>query len=111
MALTTAGQRRALVTVMNPTRVVDSEGGYTDTYTPATPATLWVKLEPFDGAERQHAGIIDATISHRVTAPYHAGITTQTRLVYGTRTLVIKAVRDPEERQTELELFAAEVSA
>lgn len=91
MARTRAGDRWHLLTLENPTRVADAgaEGGYTETWAPLTPATMWAAIVPATARQMQFevavASTIASTGTHIVTMRFHDGVTTQTRLTKGPR--------------------------
>lgn len=101
------GNLRHRVTIQQLTRTDDGAGGYIETWTAV--ATVWADVYPLKGNERYEAQQVQANLSHRVTIRYRAGIVPSMRLQYGTRTLNIEAVIDPEERHRELVLMCSEV--
>jgi head-tail adaptor len=106
-----AGQRRHLVTLQNPgPPIPDGAGGYTESWTDLTPATVWVSLQPAYARDVEYlaAGTVAASATHVVTGPYHPGVTTQTRLVLGPRVFHVTGVGNPEERGIELILLCQE---
>jgi SPP1 family predicted phage head-tail adaptor len=101
------GNLRNRVTLQQLTRTDDGAGGYTETWTGV--ATVWADVYPLKGNERYEAQQVQANLSHRVTIRYRTGVEPSMRLLYGTRTLTIEAVIDPEERHRELILMCSEV--
>ncbi len=107
-----AGRRVHEVVLQNPAgAVADGDGGFTQTYADLTPRTLWVAIEPATATrlERLAAGSSIASASHIVTGPYHSGVTTKTRLTFGSRTLYVVGVVDPQERHRETVMICNEV--
>jgi len=51
---------------------------------------------------------VTAEASHVITVPYHAQITTRTRLTVGARVFAVVGVRDVDERHVELQLACVE---
>jgi head-tail adaptor len=102
---TAIGTHRHLVAVQNPSGnpVSDGDGGYTQPYAAATPATWRCSIEPATARdlERVAAGTIISTASHIVKGRYHPSITVATRLVFAGRVLAVTGVSDPEERHLE----------
>lgn len=94
------GQLRQRVDVQNPSRSADGDGGYTDTWAAASPASMWARVEPATASnvERLVGNTIEAAVSHIVTMRYHAGVTTTTRLTQGNRTLAVRGVQDVDWR-------------
>jgi len=107
-----AGALRHQVTLEQPGAAVpDGEGGYTETWTALTPSPVWAAIQPASARdlERVFAGASQATASHLVTLRYHAGVTTATRLTFGTRVFAITGVQNLDERNKELVLACEEV--
>jgi head-tail adaptor len=114
MKTTPLGQRRHFVTLANPGPAVsDGDGGYLQVWTDLDPPSLYVSILPATAKdlERVASGTVLSTASHIVTGPYHAQVTTKTRLTFGPRTLNVVGVANPEERNVELVLLCAEVVA
>ena len=108
------GRKRHLVSLSGPgTAVPDGDGGYTQTAAALSPATMWAEIRPATARdlERVTAGTVMATASHIVTMDYHPQVTTQTRITFKGRTLLVTGVANPEERNIELVLTAEEVVA
>ena len=84
----------------------DGGGGFILTWTDV--ATVWAAIEPLKGAERLHAQQLQSPVTHRVTMRYRAGVRPSMRLVFDARTLNIRAVIDPQERNRTLELLCEE---
>lgn len=112
MKKTPIGQRRHFVSLQNPGAAVpDGDGGYTQAWTALDPAEMYVSIVPATAKdlERVTAGTVLSMASHVVTGPYHSGVTTKTRITFGTRTLNVLGVMNPEERNIETVMLAAEV--
>lgn len=111
MSVVTRGQKRHLVTLQGPTRVLDPDLGWIDTYTDLTPATRYASIIPATARdlERMTAGTVQSTASHIVTIDFHPGVNTQTRVVFGSRHLAVVGVANPEERNIEQILACTEV--
>jgi head-tail adaptor len=108
----TVGAHRHLVLFQNPgTPAPDGEGGFTQTWSDLTPGSWHVSIEPATARdlERIAAGTVLSTASHIVKGRYHAGVTTQTRMVFGGRTFSITGKANLEERGIFMELIAVEV--
>jgi head-tail adaptor len=107
-----AGQRRHPITVQNPgAPVPDGEGGYTLTYIDLTPALVWALIMPATAADLEHlgGGTIVAQATHVLRFPYHPGVTTETRVLFGSRTLSVIGVQNPGERNIETVVVATEI--
>jgi SPP1 family predicted phage head-tail adaptor len=104
--------RPHLVRFQNPGPAVpDGDGGYTQTWVDASPATLWVSVEPASqqALERLGAGSVIATATHIVRGQYHAGVTTKTRVLFGGRELHVNGVANIEERSIDMAIVATEL--
>jgi len=89
--------------------VPDGDGGYTQSaarlasvYASITPAT------PHD-LERTIAGTVASSATHLVWMHYLPGVTTQTRVLFGSRTFSVTGVQNQGERNVELVLMCEEV--
>lgn len=104
---------RHRVSVSSPSSTPDGLGGYSESYAAATPATVWASIQPATPAviERVVGNGLEAKVSHVVTVRYHAGITTKTRLTYGSRLLDVRGVQDIREHGEWLVLACEEVKA
>lgn len=113
MRTTTAiGTHRHLVSVTNPgTPAADGDGGFTQTWTAASPATWHCSIEPATqrDLERVAAGTVIAEASHVLKGRYHSGVTTKSRLTFKARTFNVTGVSNVEERSIDLEVIAVEV--
>jgi head-tail adaptor len=89
----------------------DGLGGYTEDWTPLTPPTLYVRIDPSTTEERTIGSGVHTRVTHLVRAPYHPQITTATRLVFGSRRLRVVGVRDLGAHHTELVLECDEHEA
>jgi head-tail adaptor len=112
--MATIGSKRHLVTLANPgTPVPDGDGGYTEVPAALSPASMYAEIKPATvrDLERVSAGTVLSTASHVVTMDYHSGVTTQTRVMFGTRTFSVTGIMNPEERNVETVLLCVEVVA
>jgi len=106
------GDYRHLVLFQTPgAPVPDGDGGFTQSWTDLSPATWHVSITPATtrDLERVSAGTVLSTASHIVKGRYHAGVTTQTRMVFGGRTFSITSKANLEERGIWMELVAVEI--
>ena len=105
----TAGRMRHRVTIQEP---VVARNGYGEAITTWTAvATVWASVEPISGREYFAAEHMQSEITHRVKLRYRSGITSEMRVLYGTRLLRIESVIDWRERREELHLMCQEVAA
>ena len=106
------GRLNKRVSLANPgAPVANGDGGFTQAWTDASPATVWAAIQPATARdlERMAAGTVLSTASHILTMRYHAGVTTQTRVTFGTRLFSVTGVMNPEERNAETIALCVEV--
>jgi head-tail adaptor len=107
------GAYRHRVTVEHPTTTPTADGGFTDAFAPGDPPAWDCSITPASprDLERFLGGTVTAQATHVLRGRYHAGLTTQARIVFGARVLNVVAVVDRDARQIETELLVAEVVA
>lgn len=93
---TRPGQRRHAVTVQNPTRTADTEGGFTEAWVDATPSTWMVAMQSATdrALERVMAGSVQSRASHIVSGHYRSDVSTRSRLVLDDVYLYVRDVND-----------------
>jgi SPP1 family predicted phage head-tail adaptor len=109
---TTSGTLDRRVTLQNPGPAVpDGDGAWTHPWINLSPASVWASIVPATvrDLEKIAAGTVIATASHVVTLRYHPQVTTQTRIVYGTRTFDVTGVVNPDEDNLETICLCAEL--
>jgi head-tail adaptor len=65
--------------------VPDGEGGYTESWTPATPPTLYVSIQPASTRNLEQvtsSATILATATHVIKGPYHPQVEEESRLTF-----------------------------
>lgn len=103
-----SGELRHRVTIQQKTTAQDTYGQPIETWTNV--ATVWASIEDLRGREFIEARQVPAAeITTRVRIRYRTGIEPTMRVIYGSRTLEITAVIDPDGRKRELELMCQEV--
>ena len=75
-----------------------------------TVAIVHAEVRDLSGREFYAARQTQAEVTTNVRIRYRSGVTTDHRIVYGTRTLRIEAVADEEGRRRELVLRCTEVT-
>lgn len=98
------GTYRQVVTLSAPgTPAADGDGGYTQAYTLLSPPEWRCAIEKatVSNGERHFASTVIAQATHIFTGRFHAGISTQTRMVWvdragDTHTANVIDVEDPE---------------
>jgi len=102
-----AGALRHRVSIQEP---VEARNSYNEVITTwALVAVVWGSVAPLAGREFFAAEHVQSEITHRVRLRYRAGITSEMRVVYAGRVLMIQSVIDRGERRRELELMCREV--
>ena len=102
-----AGALRHRVAIQEPVEARNSYNEAINTW--ALVAVVWAWVAPLAGREFFAAEHVQSEITHRVRLRYRAGITSEMRVVYAGRVLMIQSVIDRGERRRELELMCREV--
>lgn len=68
-----AGELDQRVTFLRETKVDDGMGGSTVTWTPI--ATVWAKVRPMSGTEREHSDRLNAQANYLIVIRYRSDIT------------------------------------
>lgn len=95
MAIRT-GQLRDRVTLQRATEAADATGQPMKTWTPLADGAVWAQIVELSGREAILAGQMKSTLTHRVTIRRYTGLTSADRVIWGTRTLHIEYVSEPE---------------
>jgi head-tail adaptor len=85
----------------SPDETPDSDGFWEA----LTPEDWWCSIEPLEPSATDG----ERTIAYRVVGRYHAQITVDTRIRYGSRDLFVKGVQNVGEANRELQLYCEEV--
>jgi SPP1 family predicted phage head-tail adaptor len=75
-----------------------------------TETEMWAHVEPLEGRELLQAQQVNASLTHRVTIRYRAGVAPTQRLRFGTKTLEILSIVNPGEANRELQLLCVEAA-
>ena len=97
------------VIVHRPERASDGQGGFSETWTPT--AAVSCSLEPVKGYERFQAMQLATPISHKLVMRFNPAVTTDTRLVLGTRVFAVKEALDRHEDRRYLDVRTVELRA
>ena len=109
MSFSDPGRLNRRVTIQSVTETPDSFGEPAETWSDV--ATVWAAIEPILGEEFFQSGYWSGEVSHRITIRHLSGITTKHRVKYGSRVFDIKAVRNIDEANIQLELMCVEKEA
>lgn len=102
-----AGRLRHRVTIETPGGTSSAFGEVAQTW--STLATVWAAVEPTTSRERVENEQTKTFTTHRVQIRYRANVTTAERVQFGSRTLNILSVINPNEQNATLELLCTEV--
>lgn len=103
---TKTGHLRELITIEQPTRTTDNQGGATIAW--STFSQVWARIEPLSASQVLFSQSLQHRITHRVTIRELSGVTTAMRITYGSRTFQIHGIRDLEEKNRFVEIAAEE---
>ncbi len=101
-----AGMLRHSITVEQRGLTPDGGGGQDIAW--STYLTARALVDPLSGGEQLHAHALKARVSHKIVARYRAGITADMRVKFGARYFNIRFVRNVEERNRWIEIYADE---
>lgn len=98
---------RVAVKALTPTE--DDRGGQSEDYSTTT-ATVWAKVSQESGSEGEGGQQVHHTGRYMVTIRYRSDVDPTSRITWGSRTLRITGIRDPDDgRKRFLELTCEEV--
>jgi SPP1 family predicted phage head-tail adaptor len=105
-----AGRLRHRVSIQSVGTSYDGYGDLSDSWT--TDATVWASVSPTSGDEKDIASENTGIDTHTVKIRYRAGITSQNRILFGSRVFQIQGVKDWNEYKAGrcLEMFCKEVT-
>ena len=73
-------------------------------------ATSWAKVAVLQGRELYKAQEVVQEVTHMVTIPYLAGVQENMTISFDSRTFIIEAIDDPDERKVELRVLCREIN-
>lgn len=104
-----AGQLRHRITIQQPDNTEGSAGESLPVY--SIFATVWGSIEPLSGSEGLQGRQAGSEVTHRVRIRYHAGITSNMRIVWNSRYFNLSQPPiNSDERNVEIELMCREVT-
>jgi len=101
-----AGPLRHKITIQSATETSDGMGGFTEVWSDHT--TAWGQVIPVKGLEALEHRKLEHENVHRIWIRYQGGITAKMRISWGDRIMRIIGIRNPEERNSMLEIMAEE---
>jgi SPP1 family predicted phage head-tail adaptor len=102
------GEMRERITLQSPLLVPDGAGGADVSWEDA--ATIWAKVETRSGDERINGERLAPRARRRLTIRHRDGLNTAMRVLWKTRALDIRAIRDPDGRKHLLILDCEEIA-
>ena len=102
-----AGRLKHRVTIETPGGTASTFGEVAQTW--STVATVWAAVEPTSSRERVENEQTKTFTTHRVLMRYRDDVSTVERVTFGSRTLNIQSIINPNEQNATLELLCTEV--
>lgn len=103
------GKLRERVTFQQESRVADGGGGHALSWANiGTNPTVWARVKPISGREQIQAMQLAGILTHRVTVRHRTDITTSMKIVWGSISLNIRSIINPDEKSKYLELLCEE---
>ena len=103
-----AAKLRHRITIDTATTTQNSFGEPTASW--ATTYAAWASIEPLNGRELIQAQQVQSEVTHRVILRHRDSVTPRQRVSFGSRTLEILYVINPDERNERLELLCKETA-
>jgi SPP1 family predicted phage head-tail adaptor len=100
------GKLRHRVTIQSPSRAADGQSGYATTWVDV--ATVHAEITSLSSSSGYDIFQLYPQASHQVKIRYRSGISTQNRLLFGSRVFLLQGWLNPQERNRELLLATVE---
>lgn len=97
---------RQLLALEVADEIEDGAGGVARTWEPL--GEVWAALVPLSANDRMVADRRIGAVSHRIVLRHRSDLTLSHRFRLGTRVFVVRAIRDPEERERIIECLTLE---
>lgn len=104
--MTAIGELRLRLTLEAPVELDDGEGGVARTWDAI--ADVWAAVRPLAMDERTIADRETPLLKYRITLRHRDDVSEVNRFRLGSRILIVRALRDPDERGEFLECLAEE---
>lgn len=101
-----AGRLRHQITIQGTTETQNSYGEPVTAWTDF--ASVRAEITPISGREYFAAQEVRSDVTHRVRLRYLSGVTSQMRIMFGSRIMDIESVINVNERNHELQLMCVE---
>ncbi len=105
-----AGRLRHELGLQRQTPVDDGYGGFSEDDGWSTTATVFGRIEPVRGVEREEAHKIESTVTHKVTIRGDGDINAIDRVQFGSRLFRVHYVLDRDERGIEKVMMCTELT-
>jgi SPP1 family predicted phage head-tail adaptor len=102
-----AGTLRHKINLQSKTGTPDEYGEPIESWT--TYATVRARISPLSGEELIAAQQVQAETTHNVEIRYRAAVTTTNKIIFGSRTLEIVSIVNPDERNKNQILLCREL--
>jgi head-tail adaptor len=96
-----ASRRRHRVSLANAPQASGDADGF---FEACDPPEVWADIQPLSPVASDDV----RAIGHYVTIPYHAQVSLDTRVLFGTRALFVRGIQDLDVRHRELRLYCEE---
>lgn len=103
------GEMRDQVIIEKATRTREESGGFTEAWEKF--AAISAKVEERSGSQIQFSDQQQQRITHRVTARFLEGVTSDMRILWGTRVLQVQYSRNPDGKKKRIEIACEEGKA
>lgn len=104
-----AGDLRERITIKSRSSTTDTGPGKTVAWT-TTVATVWACIKPATTRELLIGQAMTSEVTHTVTIRYRTDVTPAHRITWGSKTLQIHSVADPDGRHTWTQLVCGETA-
>ena len=102
------GDLNKRITIQSKTRVSDSMGGFTETY--SDHATVFAAIWPVSAKEMVQANSTTMEVTHKIRIRYRGVLRSSWRIKFGNRYFAIVGMVNPGERNEWLDLLCKEAA-
>ncbi len=103
-----AGRLRHKIAIQATTPTRNEYGEPIDSWATISGGSVWASIEPLSGKEDLPARVMDAEVSHRITIRALSSVTTNHRILLGSRVFDINAVLNWQDRGIFMVLMCTE---
>lgn len=102
-----AGRLNQEITLKSPLATTNAIGEAVVTYSDVV--TVWAAVEPEKASERMSDGLIFGKAVYKIIIRYRSDVTSEWKIDWGDKTLELKSVLNPYNRNKQLEIKATEI--